>query len=137
MPHLFFTYIYHMVSFTYSLIPVGFRAILMSFVSFLSQKTYPGKSWRPEFILSRSYLRKCSIWPPSSIIINVSFFKDAINSGPLKIQTDKDYWKKIVTKLYLVSIAKDPSIRIKMHQTFFFFTFTTICLVSAEWMWFI
>ena len=109
----------------------------MSFVSFLSQKTYPGKSWRPEFILSRSYLRKCSIWPPSSIIINVSFFKDAINSGPLKIQTDKDYWKKIVTKLYLVSIAKDPSIRIKMHQTFFFYFYhylPCICWVDVIYL---
>ena len=34
-----------------------------------------------------------------------------------------------------VSIAKDkdPSIRVKIHQTFFFI-FTTICLISAEWM---
>ena len=40
----------------------------------------------------------------------------------------------VVTKLYLVSIAKDkdPSIRLKMHQTFLFFIFTTICLISAE-----
>ena len=38
-------------------------------------------------------------------------------------QTDKGYWRKFVTKLYLVSIAKnkDPSIRIKMHQTSFLF----------------
>ena len=37
--------IYRMVKFdgfAYSLIPVGFRAVLMSFLSFLSQKTYPG-----------------------------------------------------------------------------------------------
>ena len=35
---------------------------------------------------------------------------------------DKDYSKKIVTKLYLMSIAneKDPSFRVKVHQTFFF-----------------
>ena len=38
-------------------------------------------------------------------------------------QTDKDYWRKLVSKLYLVSIAKDksPGIRIKMNQTFFSF----------------
>ena len=44
-------------------------------------------------------------------------------------QTDKDYWRKFVSKLYLVSIAKDknPGIRIKIDQTFFFL-FTTICL---------
>ena len=36
-------------------------------------------------------------------------------------QTNKDYWRKFVTKLYLVSIAKnkDPSIRVKIHQTCF------------------
>ena len=49
-----------MTKFFYSLISVGFRAILMSFLSFLSQKTYP----RPEVILSRNYLRKRSTWPP-------------------------------------------------------------------------
>ena len=40
-------------------------------------------------------------------------------------QTDKDYWKKFVTKLYLASIAKDkdPSIRVKMHQIFFLYFF--------------
>ena len=38
-------------------------------------------------------------------------------------QTDKDYWQKFVTKLYLVWIAKDkdPSIGVKMHETFFLF----------------
>ena len=37
-------------------------------------------------------------------------------------QTDQDYWRKFVTKLYLVSIAKDkdPSISAQMHQTFLF-----------------
>ena len=34
---------------------------------------------------------------------------------------DKDHWRKFVAKLYLVSLAKDkdPSIRVKIHQTFF------------------
>ena len=50
-----------MIGFASSLIPVDFRAILMSFGSFVSQKTNPGKFLRPEVILSRSYLRKCSI----------------------------------------------------------------------------
>ena len=47
------------------------------------------------------------------------------------------YWRKFVTKFYLVSIAKDkdPSIRVKMHRTIFLL-FTTICLIP-EWMWFI
>ena len=44
-------------------------------------------------------------------------------------------WIKITEeKLYLMSIAKDkdPSIKVKMHQTFFIFTI--ICLITAEWM---
>ena len=47
-------------------------------------------------------------------------------------QTDKDYWRKFVRKLNLVSIAKnkDPSISVKIHQTFY----NAICLISAEWM---
>ena len=67
-----------LIGFACSSIPVGFRAILMSFLSFLSQKAYPGEFLRPEVILSRSYLRKCSIWLGSLPIINLSFFKNVI-----------------------------------------------------------
>ena len=37
-----------------------------------------------------------------------------------------------------ISIAKDKDhgIRVKVQQTFFF-NFTPICLISAEWVWFI
>ena len=86
---LFLTDIYHIViliKFSYSLIPVGFRVILMSFLSFLSQKTYPKEFLRPEVILSRSYLRNCCIWWSPLIIINLSFFKNAINSEPLGVR---------------------------------------------------
>ena len=75
-----------MIGFAYSLIPVGFRAILTSFLSFLNQKTYPGEYLRPGVILSRSYLRKCCIClslPP--IIINLSFVNNAINSELLGV----------------------------------------------------
>ena len=41
--------------------PLGFNAIIMSFLRFLSQKTYPGEFSRPGIYLSRNYLRKCSI----------------------------------------------------------------------------
>ena len=75
-----------MIKFFYSLIPVGFRAISMSFLSFLSQKTYPGEFLKPEVILSRSYLRKCKIWPGPPSIINLSFFKNAIKSEPLGVR---------------------------------------------------
>ena len=51
----------------YSLIPVSFRTILISFLSFLSQKTYPGEFLRPKIILSRSYLRIRLALPLSSI----------------------------------------------------------------------
>ena len=70
----------------HSLIPVGFTAIMMSFLSFLSQKTYPGESLRPEIILSRYYLIKCSAWPSPSIIINLSFVKNTRNSEPLGVR---------------------------------------------------
>ena len=75
-----------MIGFPYSLIPVGFREIKMSFMSFLSQKTYPGELLRTEIILSKNYLRKYSIWPPPSIIINLSFVENAINSELLGVR---------------------------------------------------
>ena len=66
--------------------PVGFRTILMSFLSFLSQKTNPGESLRPEHILNRSYLRNCYIWWSPLIIINLQFFENAIYSEPLGVR---------------------------------------------------
>ena len=50
----------------------------------------------------------------------------------------KDHWNKIVPKLYFVLIAKDkdPSLRVKMYQTFVFI-FTPIFLISADWILFI
>ena len=60
-----------MIGFAYSSIPVGFRAISISFLSFLSQKTFSGKFLRTELILSRSYARKCSAWVGPPPIINL------------------------------------------------------------------
>ena len=76
-----------MIRLAYSLTAVGFRAILMSFFSFVIQKTYPGKFLRPEVILSRTYLTKCSIWASPYIIINLSFLKNAINSELLGVRS--------------------------------------------------
>ena len=45
-----------LIGFACSLIPVGFRAILISCLSFVSQKTYPWEFLREELILSRSYV---------------------------------------------------------------------------------
>ena len=49
-----------------------------------------------------------------------------------------DYGRKFVTMLYLMSFTKnkDPSIRVKKDPCVkhFFFSFTTTCLISAEWM---
>ena len=55
-----------MLGFVYTSIPIGLRAISMSFLSFLSQKTYPGEFLSSEVVFSRGYLRKCSTWlgPP-------------------------------------------------------------------------
>ena len=61
-------------------IPAGFRAISMSFLSFLSQKTFTGEFLRPWVILSKSYLRKRSNWPGPSSSIIFSFFENAIKS---------------------------------------------------------
>ena len=56
----------------------------MSFLSFLSQKTYPDEFLRSEVILNRCYLRKCSIWPPP--VINLSFFENAVKSELLGVR---------------------------------------------------
>ena len=56
----------------------------MSFLNFLSQKTYPDEFLRSEVILNRCYLRKCSIWPPP--VINLSFFENAVKSELLGVR---------------------------------------------------
>ena len=59
-----FTDIYWMViliNFSYRSKQVGFKAIAMSFLNFLSQNTYPGESSRPEVVWNRNYQRKSSI----------------------------------------------------------------------------
>ena len=66
--------------------PVEFRAISMSLWIFLSQKTYPGEFLRPDTILSRSYLRKYSIWQGSPPIITLLFLKNAIKSESLEVR---------------------------------------------------
>ena len=71
---------------SYTSMPVGFKAISMSFLSFLSQKTYPGEFLRPEFISSRSYLRKSSNWSGLLPIINLLMFENAIKSEPLGVR---------------------------------------------------
>ena len=63
-----------------------FYGSLMSFLSFLSQKTYTGEFLKPEVILSRSYLRKCGIWLGPHSIINFLLFKNAIKSEPLGVR---------------------------------------------------
>ena len=47
-------------------------------------------------------------------------------------QTDKDHERKFVSKLHLVSIAKDKDTSINASNIFFIFK--NICLVSTEWM---
>ena len=75
-----------LIGFANSLIPVDFREILVSFLSFLSQKTYSGESLRPEVILSRTYLRECSIRLGPHCIINLPFFKNPKKSEPLGVR---------------------------------------------------
>ena len=78
-----------MIRFFYSLMPVVFRAISMSFLSFVSQKRYSGEFLRPEVILSRSYLSYFCIWRSPLIIINLWFFKTITNSELLGVS---DYY---------------------------------------------
>ena len=61
---------------------------MMSFLSFLSQKTGAGESLRPEIILSRNYLIKCSIWPPhlSSLIFHLTEIPYTLN--PLELEAN-------------------------------------------------
>ena len=68
-----------MIEFSYSSIPVGFRA---------SQKTYPGEFLRPEVILSRIYVRNCCVCPPAIPSSIWSFFKNAIISEPLGVEAN-------------------------------------------------
>ena len=75
-----------MIRLAYDSVPAGFRAILISFLSFFSQKTYPVKIFRPEVVLSRSYLKKCSVWLGSPPIINFSFLRNAIKSEPFGVR---------------------------------------------------
>ena len=88
--YLFFSQIYTgwkiLIGFVYSSRPVGLRAILMSFLSFWSQKTYPGEFVGMEVILRRSYLRKCGIWLGPLPITNLSFFENAIKFEPLGVR---------------------------------------------------
>ena len=78
-----------MIGFTYSSMPIGFRTISMSFLSFLSQETYPGDFLRLEVILRRSYLRKCSSWPlPSPYHQFVIFKKIPKNLNRVELETN-------------------------------------------------
>ena len=47
-----------LIGFSYSLKPVGFRANSVSFLNFLSQKTYPDEFSRPEGVWNRGYQKK-------------------------------------------------------------------------------
>ena len=50
-----------MIGFVYSSLSVGFRAMLMLFLSSLSQKIFSEELLIPGAVLSRGYPRKCSI----------------------------------------------------------------------------
>ena len=60
----------------------------MSFLSFLSEKTYPGEFSRPEVTLRRNYQIKCSIWlPPLSSSI-CHFLKIPKTLNRLELEAD-------------------------------------------------
>ena len=91
VPHLF----YHRCIphskfwFSYSLIPVGFRAILMSFLSFLSQKKIPRRIFKTRGYFKEKLSKKLlHLAAPSPIIINLLLFKNAINSKCLQLEAN-------------------------------------------------
>ena len=86
-------------TFSHSLILVGFRATLMSFLSFLSHKPYPGEFLRPEVILSRSYLRNCCIWPPpiSSSISYILKMPQSLN----RLELEANIFRIFISLWYL------------------------------------
>ena len=92
VPHVFcfFSQIYTtwliLIGFAYTSISVCFKAILMSYLSFLSQKIYPDDFLRAEFILGRKFLQRCSIWLGPSPIIIFPLFRNAIKSEPLGVR---------------------------------------------------
>ena len=75
-----------LIGFAYSSASVGYRSISMSFLSFLSQNTYPGEFLKPEVILNRSYSNKCSISLGLPLIINLSFLKNVIKYEPFGVR---------------------------------------------------
>ena len=96
-----------MIRFFYSLIAVGFRAILMSFLGFLSQKRYPREFLRPEGILSTGYLRNCCIWwsPPyhHQFVKKLKMLK-TLNRFELEVNIFRNF--KSLWYLPLVKISK-------------------------------
>ena len=79
----------------------------MSFLSFLSQKTYPGKFLRPEVM---------KMMQPISPNYN---WENGVKQT--KVIEEKLSQSCILCQLFSIAKDKDPSIRIKMGQTFFLF----------------
>ena len=86
--------------------------ILISVFSFMSQKLHPGDFLRPEVILSRSYIRKYSIWPAPSIIINLSFHQ--LN----RLELQANFFRIFISLWYLSLIIFHFNVRVTCHGWF-------------------
>ena len=90
-----------MIWLAYSWMSVGFRAISMSFFSFLSQKTYLGECFRPEVILSRRYLKNAVFdHPLSSSICHFLKMSWTLNH----LQLEPNIFRIFVSLWYLLLI---------------------------------
>ena len=76
---------YILIVFAYSSIPVGFRAISMSFLSFLSQKI-PRGAFKTRDYIKQKLSKKMQYLAGIPPIINLSFFKNVIKFEPLGVR---------------------------------------------------
>ena len=74
-----------MIGLSYSSKPVGFRAILMPFLSFLSQKRYPNEFSRPEVVWNR-FIKEKLVFKMSVEAHQFEIFKSTINSEMLGVK---------------------------------------------------
>ena len=96
-----------MIRFFSSLIPVCFRAILMSFLKFLSQKRYPGEFFRGKVFLGKRYLRNCYIWQPLPLSSSIfSFLKMSWTLNRLELEANTFRLFISLWYLPLVKISK-------------------------------
>ena len=75
-----------MIRFFYSLIPVGFRATFDVIFEFLESNKIPRRIFKTRGYFKQKLSKKLLYLGAPPIIINLPFFKNAINSEPLGVR---------------------------------------------------